>query len=204
MTMTDPVLRTAVRTSADVSALSEHDRRLLACWLTDCSAPAVLPRPAQRRRKRVLLTVTVCAIVLVPWAAYLAIDLPEAHRAHEWRVAWVGFDIALILAFASTAWLGWRGRQLVLPALLVTGVLLLCDAWFDVVLSWGSRGQVSSFFALVFELPLAAFLIAVYHRLLKTLTAQMWRDRGLEGEAPPLRHAPLLLREERPKAIPLA
>lgn len=203
MTMTDPVLRNSVRTRADVSALGEHDRRLLACWLSDCSAQPTLGRPAQRRRKRVLLTVTVCAIVLVPWVAYLAIDLPEVHRAREWRVAWVGFDVALILAFAATAWFGWRGRQLVIPALLVTSVLLFCDAWFDIVLSWGSHGQRSSVVAALFEIPLAAFLAAVYHRLFKTLTAQMWRDRGFEGEAPPLRHAPLLLRADRPKAIPL-
>ena len=172
MTMTEPVLSTAVRTSKDVVALNDEDRRLLACWLSDCTTPATLPRPDQRRRKRVLLTVSICAVVLVPWVAYLAIDLPQAHRANEWRVAWVGFDIALILAFAATAWFGWRGRQLVLPALLATGVLLLCDAWFDVVLSWGDKGQVSSFFALVFELPLAFFLIAVYHRILKSLTAR--------------------------------
>jgi hypothetical protein len=203
VTMTEPVLSTAVRTSKDVVALNDEDRRLLACWLSDCSVPDVLPQPVQRRRKRVLLTVSISAVVLVPWVAYLAIDLPQVHRAREWRVVWVGFDIALILAFAASAWLGWRGRQLVLPALLVTGVLLLCDAWFDVVLSWGDKGQVSSVFALVFELPLAMFLIAVYHRLLKTLTAQMWRDRGLEGEPPPLRRTPLLLRTERPKAIRL-
>jgi hypothetical protein len=202
--MTEPVLPAAVRTRADVSALSEHDRRLLACWLSDCSSQPTLPGPAQRRRKRLLVLVTVCAIVLVPWAAWLAIELPEVHRAHEWRVAWVGFDVALILAFASCAWFGWRGRQLVIPALLVTSTLLFCDAWFDIVLSWGSRGQRSSVVAAIFEIPLAAFLAAVYYRLFKTLTAQMWRDRGFDGDAPPLRKAPLLLRLERPKALPLS
>jgi hypothetical protein len=202
--MTEPALSTSVRTRLDVVALTAEDRRLLACWLADCTTPPTLPPPAQRRRRRVLLTVSIAAVVLIPWVAYLAIDLPQAHRAREWRVAWVGFDIALILAFSASAWLGWRGRQLVLPALLVTGVLLLCDAWFDIVLSWGSRGQVSSFLALLLELPLAVFLIAVYHRLLKALTAQMWRDRGLEGEMPSLRHVPLLLRDDRPNAISLS
>ena len=48
-------------------------------------------------------------------------------------------------------------RQLVITALIVTGTLLLCDAWFDVTLSWGSNEQLSSILAaLLVEIPFRA------------------------------------------------
>jgi hypothetical protein len=163
-----------------------------------------VPVATQRRRRFGLFVVTAAAVVLVPWIVFLATRLPENHRSHEWRTAWVGFDIALVLAFAATAWFGWRGRQVVITALVVTAVLLLCDTWFDVVLSWGGRGQWSAVVAAVLvEIPLAVYMLVVHHRLVRTLTAQIWRDQGRPGEPPPLRDVPLLVRNERLEALRL-
>jgi hypothetical protein len=190
----EPNLSTSVRDRADVGALSDDDRLRLARWLAEVGRPTSIPAEGRRRRRRVLVPATAAAVVLVPWLAYLAATLPDRQRAHNWRLAWVGFDGALMLAFAATAWFGWRGRQIVITAFLVTATLLLCDAWFDVALSWGGREQNTSILtAVAGEIPFAVFLLAVHHRLVGALTAQIWRDRGRPGEPPPLRHLPLLL-----------
>jgi hypothetical protein len=188
-------LRTRVGSRADVAALDEAERQRLARWISELAAPSARPPGAERRRRRVLGAATAAALVLVPWLALLAATLPDRHRDHEWRLAWVGFDAALMVAFAATAWFGWRSRQIVITAFVVTATLLLCDAWFDVVLSWGGPEQRSAVLtALVGELPFAAFLLVVYHRLLRAMATQVWRDRGLAGPPPPLRRLPLLLR----------
>jgi MFS family permease len=182
----------------DVAALDDADRRLLVRWVSEVSGPLVRPPAAERRRRRVLVAATAAAAVLVPWLALLAATLPDRHRDHEWRLAWVGFDGALVLAFVATAWFGWRGRQIVVTAFVVTATLLLCDAWFDVVLSWGGPEQRSAVLtALLGELPFAVFMLTVYHRLLRATATQVWRDRGLPGEPPPLRRLPLLLRADK-------
>lgn len=199
----DDRLGTRVGSRAEVAALDDGDRQRLARWITELSAPYARSPVAERRRRRVLATATAAALVLVPWLALLAATLPDRHRDHEWRLAWVGFDGALALAFAATAWFGWRNRQIVITAFIVTATLLLCDAWFDVVLSWGGREQRSAILtALVGEVPFAAFLLIVYHRVLRAMTTQVWRDRGFEGAPPPLRRLPLLFRAAPPTGVP--
>jgi hypothetical protein len=190
-----PRLTIPVRDRADVVRLDDDERRALASWLASADSAATLSSAGQRRRRRVLWTATTVAVVLVPWLAYLAVTLPDRHRAHEWRLAWVGFDVALVLGFAATAWFGWRSRQIVVTAFVVTATLLLCDAWFDVMLSWGGREQTASIVtAAVGEIPLALLLLVVYHRLVRALAVQIWRETGQPGEVPPLRRLPLLLR----------
>jgi hypothetical protein len=47
-------------------------------------------------------------------------------------------------------------------AAIVTGTLLVSDAWFDVALSWGTAGEAISFgMAFCLELPLASALWAL-------------------------------------------
>lgn len=197
-------LAIAVRTRADTRRLDEHDRQLLSAWLSDRTRPPALGAAARRRRLAVLLVVSGAAAFLVPWTVALGVTLPETERAHAWRIAWVGFDGALIASFAAAAWLGWRSRQAVITAFVVTATLLLCDAWFDLTLSWGSGEQAASILtALAAELPMAAFLLATYHRLLRTVTTQIWRDSGRHGAPPPLRRLPLLVRSEPASEVPL-
>ena len=60
-------------------------------------------------------------------------------------------------SFAATAWAAFRGSQWLVPLAAVTGTMLLCDAWFDIVTSrpggemWEAVAEAA--FA---ELPLAA------------------------------------------------
>jgi hypothetical protein len=109
----------------------------------------------------------------------------------------------LLLAFAATGWAFWRGRQIVIACLIVTGTLLCCDAWFDVVLDAGSSdvwGSVA--LALVVELPLAFFMFNAARRLIRLSALLAVRELagpddpdgpgGPPGPAlPPLRKIPL-------------
>ena len=187
-------LSLAVTTRSDTAALPADERDRLARWIAEVERPAAPPPGARRRRLEILTVATVGALVLVPWIAYLSVTLPQQHTSGGWRLAWVGFDVALVAALAATAWCTLKRRQAVLMVLLVSGVLLVCDAWFDVVLSRGSSEVVASVLtAGLVELPLAVLFFASYHRLLRALTHMVWHQLGRPGEPPPLRHMPLLL-----------
>jgi hypothetical protein len=97
------------------------------------------------------------AIGLVPWIFYLTFSLPSRHVTFHYDLAWVGFDIALTASFAVTAWAVARGSQWLVPLAAVTGTMLVCDAWFDVVTSQsgGEMWEAIAEAALA-ELPLAA------------------------------------------------
>lgn len=147
----------------------------------------------EMRRTIVLATTLACCIGLAAWTGLLAVTLPHYYRAGGWRGAWVGFDIALLAAFAATAWAAWRRRQVLIICLVVLATLLCCDAWFDVVLDTHTRGfEVSLLSALLVELPLALLATVGARRLLR-LTIGMIRQRaGYSGPMPPLWQIPLL------------
>jgi hypothetical protein len=184
----------SVLTRDDVAALSREERAALARWLAEVDELAPPPRRARLSRLTVLWVASIGAVVLVPWTLYLAATLPERHREYSWRLAWIGFDVALTVALGATAWLGWRSRQLVLVALVVSATLLACDAWFDVVLSWGGRGQwLSVATALLVELPLAALLGWASYRLLRATAKVMRHRQGIDGPLPRLFELPLVV-----------
>ena len=186
-------LSVAVTTRSDAASLSLDERDRLARWIAALESPAV-PTGARRRRREVLTIATVGALALVPWITFLSVTLPQRYATSGWRAAWVGFDVALIAALAATAWLTLKRRQAVVMLLFLSGALLVCDAWFDVVLSWGgSDAIVSILTAALIELPLAVLFFATYHWLLRALTHMVWHQQGRPGEPPPLRLMPLLL-----------
>src|SRR6478672_4907634 len=83
----------------------------------------------------VTLLLILVAAGLVPWTLYLTFSLPSRHVTSHYDLAWVGFDLALTAAFAATALAAFRGSQWLAPLAAVTGAMLVCDAWFDVVTS---------------------------------------------------------------------
>lgn len=128
------------------------------------AAAVVMPRTARRAVAWILM---VLAAGLVPWTAYLGFTLPRRFTAHHWDVAWVGFDVLLMLALTGTAWAAWARRQIFAGAAIVTATLLVCDAWFDIVLSLGSRGAVPTIAAaLLVELPIAVGLGMMARRVM--------------------------------------
>ena len=98
------------------------------------------------------------ALALVPWTAHLTASLPSTHRTDHWDILWAGFDIGLLasgLATAIAILRGWRSLPIFAS---VTGTLLLCDAWFDLLTSRaGSERAWAGVEAVVAELPLAFF-----------------------------------------------
>jgi len=99
----------------------------------------------------------VCAVVLIPWTALLFATLPRHYVANHWDFAWGGFDIGLGLALASTAVLVARRSPFAEITATITGTLLVCDAWFDILTSRGTSDIAqATTSALLIELPLAA------------------------------------------------
>lgn len=96
---------------------------------------------------------------LMVWIVVLGISPPTAETTKQWRLLWIGFDTAELAALGVTLWAVHRSRPLAIPAALIGGTLFACDAWFDVVLSWGTRGWWFSLAtAVLVELPLTALL----------------------------------------------
>lgn len=110
-----------------------------------------------RPARWVTLLLGLVAAALVPWTLYLTFALPSRHLTFHYALAWVGFDLALTASFAATAWAAFRGSQWLVPLAAVTGTMLVCDAWFDVVTSQsGSEMWEAVAEAALAELPLAA------------------------------------------------
>jgi hypothetical protein len=104
------------------------------------------------------------AVGLIPWAIALGQMLPSRHVADHWDAAWTGFDIILALSLLATAYAHLRRRDLSRGLAAISGTMLLCDAWFDVLTSsTGTDLEIAILLALLAELPLAAvcFLLAI-------------------------------------------
>lgn len=134
-----------------------------------------------------LAVITGSFLFLLPWIAYLSVSLPTSRTVSNWRYAWVGFDVALIVAIGITALCAWRRLQVFIPWAVATATLLCCDAWFDIVLDWNSKdlaGAIAT--ALVAELPLAALLLHAARKMIRLTLAIAWRRAGRTGPVPPL------------------
>src|SRR5262245_45236148 len=115
-------------------------------------------RSVQIRRLRGWLALC-AAIALIPWTIFLALTLPQSYTAQHWQLTWVGFDLLLLAFMVATAVLGFTHHPLLTLFAFTTGVLLLCDAWFDVLTARRGDLVVSVLTAALGELPLAAVLI---------------------------------------------
>lgn len=177
---------------ADLRQMTPGERRQLARMLARIDYPHPL-LDLNRGRKMGALFSTIACVVLVAWIVVLVLTLDKHYTATPWRLAWIGFDFAELIGFALTAWAFWRGRQVVIACLLVTGTLLCCDAWFDVILDLGTHGMWMSIgSAVIVELPLAFLLLNAARRLIR-LSALVAVSTGREAESlPSLWRIPLL------------
>jgi hypothetical protein len=115
-------------------------------------------RLIQVRRIREWLALT-AAIALIPWTIYLGLTLPQSYTAQHWPATWVGFDLLLLAFMIVTATLGFIRHHWLAIFAFATGVLLLCDAWFDMMTAKRGDFAMSLATALFGELPLAIVLI---------------------------------------------
>ena len=156
------------------------------------SSPAAARPGSRRRRMIVVLVIATCCVLLAAWTAMLAATLPMQYRAGGWRGAWVGFDVALLVALAATGWAAWHGRQVLILCLTVVATLLLCDAWFDVVLDIRTRGFTMSLLtALAVEVPLAVLAVLGARRLLRLSLGRAGYRSWPPGHRPSLWRMPL-------------
>jgi hypothetical protein len=175
-----------------LASLTEDERRQLLRRLVSTELrPGGRPGTSWRWDLLLVLIIVGC-IVLAAWIGYLAVILPTFYRAGSWRGAWVGFDIAELAAFAATGWAAWKRRQVLIICLIVLATLLLCDAWFDVVLDARTAGFVGSLLsALLVEVPIALLAIIVARRLLRLTVGQVFKYEGHRGPVPSLWKLPL-------------
>ena len=127
-----PTMTKNVLSDAQIAALTSAQRREL---IQRLERPMADLRPkglAAKLTQAHLGLMTGGAVFMIPWIVYLSFTLPENYTVRDWPLTWLGFDSLLVVFMAATAILTWLHRQvLVLPAF-TTGILLLCDAWFDV------------------------------------------------------------------------
>ncbi len=154
------------------------------------------PGPAHPMRminRRVASLAAAAVLFMIPWMVYLGVTLPRRYDAQHWRLLWVGFDTLEVVVLAHVAWSAWSRRQVTLVSAVVAATLLVSDAWFDVVTSFGNRDEwVTLFTALAGELPLALFFFWIARRILIRMVAALHAAQGGSGPPPPLREARVL------------
>jgi hypothetical protein len=178
---------------SDLQRMTPEERAWLARALARLNAQSITPTPLSQRRRRILIAACLVGmLVLAAWIGVLEVSLPPHFRAGGWRAAWVGFDVGLLAVFAATTWAAWRRRQILIVCLMVLATLLCCDAWFDTMLDWGTRGfMVSLLSAVLVELPLAALALIGARRLLRLTIGRVELLAGFAGPVPPFWRVPL-------------
>jgi hypothetical protein len=173
--MTDGIL-----TDAQIAALTPEHRRELITRLEQPLSELIDPVLLSRIRRIRLGLMVGGSIAMIPWLVYLSITLPQNYVAHNWPATWVGFDILLVGFMLATAVLGHLRRQLLLLAAFTSGVLLICDAWFDLMTAGPKDIWLSVVTALLIELPLAIFMITGGQRILRLTMMRLLRlDPGM-------------------------
>ena len=167
--MTDGIL-----TDAQIEALTPEQRRDLITRLEQPLSDVIDPvRLGRIRRVRLSLMIG-CAVAMIPWLVYLSLTLPQNYEAHNWPTTWIGFDILLVAFMLATAVFGYLRRQVLLFFAFTSGVLLICDAWFDLMTAGPDDLWLSVVTALLIEVPLAIFLIRGAQRILRLTMMRLW------------------------------
>jgi hypothetical protein len=111
------------------------------------------------RRPLVVMASVTAVVAFLGWITAQALTLPTHYQANNWNVAWVGFDVMLLISLLTTGWAVARHRPWSGTALIVSAAMLICDAWFDVTTASGAAATfVSVGLAAGVELPAAAVL----------------------------------------------
>lgn len=110
---------------------------------------------------------TAAGLALIPWLFVLA------RVAGAYPVAWVGLDTMEAIGLVGTGLLlahRDRRRVAVAPA---TAVLLVVDAWFDILTADPGAVLAAVLMAACLELPLAALCMAVARDALRALPPRL-------------------------------
>jgi hypothetical protein len=130
----------------------------------------------------VVLLFALGALVLLPWVGVLVVELPSAHRAVHWDIAWAGFDVGLALLLAAVAITAWRRSPWFEGAATAAATLLFVDAWFDVLTSsGGAELGLAIGEAVLVELPLAVVCLFLARNAEQRLRAPVVAREGRLG-----------------------
>ena len=111
--------------------------------------------PGGARARWLPLALVIAALALIPSLVIVLTVVPPVQIAHHLPLAWTGLDVFELLALAGTGFeLHRRSVVTVVPAT-ITGTLLLCDAWINVIPTTGMARAEAVVLAFV-EVPLAA------------------------------------------------
>ena len=167
--MTDGIL-----TDAQIAALTPEQRRDLITRLQQPLSDVIDPVLLRRIRRIRLGLMIGGSVAMIPWLVYLAFTLPENYVAHNWPATWIGFDVLLVAFMVATAVFGYLRRQVLVFAAFTSGVLLICDAWFDLMTAGPDDVWLSVITALVIEVPLAIFMIRGAQRIMRLTMMRLW------------------------------
>jgi len=157
----------------EIAALTPEERRDLIVRLSRPAEEIVNPR-AQRARELWVGALAIGAGALALWIVFLVLTLPREYKARNWDLTWTGFDLLLLTMVVATAVLAYRRRQVVALTGFATAMLLVCDAWFDVVTAHGDDRILSLLSAVLVELPTSAALVFVSFRVLRLAAIRHW------------------------------
>ena len=129
----------------------------------------------------------VFSAIMVPWTIYLGYSLPSRQRSPHYDIAWVGFDVMLLVVLAGTGYFALRRSRYLAAAAAATATMLTIDAWFDVMTSPRHQLPQAITLAVLIELPLAALCAWLsYHtqHLEERRLVLLMRRRPTGGRAP--------------------
>jgi hypothetical protein len=127
---------------------------------------------------------TLFALIMVPWTVYIGESLPRRQLSPHYDVSWAGFDVMLLATLAATGYLALRRSRYLAMAATATAVLLVVDAWFDLMTTPEGQIAQSIVLAAVVELPLAAVCVWLSlhtHELTERRIVLLMRGRGAGG-----------------------
>lgn len=109
-------------------------------------------------RQWVIALFGAAGVGMLPWTVWLASSLQPHHLAVRWDIAWSGFDTGLALLFLATAVAAYKRSPWVGALSAALGMMLLTDAWFDIILeSHADELRFSILLAVFAEVPAAGF-----------------------------------------------
>lgn len=162
-------------TDEEIAWMGPAERRDLIARLTRPLKEIVQDTATLQQQRRLRLgAAAAAAVLLLPWALYLAFALPRVHRVRDWDLLWVGIDGLEIVLLVATFVLSRQRRVIGLLTGFATGVVLLCDAWFDLLTAAPGELWQSVLAAVLLEIPLALVLMSAAFRALRVVSALLW------------------------------
>ena len=95
------------------------------------------------------------ALVLIPSIVVVVTEVPPVQISHHLKLAWTGLDVCEFLGLAATGVALDRKSPAVTVPATITGALLLCDAWINIIPTRGTAHAEAIVLAFV-EVPVAA------------------------------------------------